>query len=224
MVVGDGWLYNHLWKTGGSFLLRYMEVAGLGSRRERQHDGVRHLSLEQRRDNVVFGTIRHPLDWYRSYYRHFHRHGHPEDGVTRFTDKTPAPVSFERWLYLATHPAEADDPLRPLPIVPEHEGHRFATWAAEGGGWATWSYRYVYTVRGEVGARLIDATTDLRPGLVSLFRDHGFALDEEMLWAWNGRVNASPAPPLGAAYTPEMERWVRAADGDYWRTYWPETW
>jgi len=224
MIVGDGWTYLHLPKSGGSFWMRYFETSGLGRRQERQHDGVRHTPTEQRDTRLVWGTIRHPLRWLESYYRHFYRSGVPVDGLTRFTDGTPAPISFRRWVYLSTHPLEAHDILKPIPIVPQHEGHTFATWAAEGGGFASWFYRYTFTVRGELRAHaLVDATDDSRPGVVSLFRRHGLPLDHRMLWEWDGRTNGSPKS-IACEWDQEMIGWVRSADGEHWRTYWPDSW
>ncbi len=71
-------LFVHVPKTGGTWVRRVLEEAGLArgelGRAHATPDELRH-EPHFRHADVVFAFVRHPLEWYRSYWAYRRKHG-----------------------------------------------------------------------------------------------------------------------------------------------------
>jgi len=210
MIIGPGFVYLHMPRTGGTWTREVLKTKLGAVHHAGWHDPISRLESEYLEGRMVWGTIRNPWDWYLSIYQY--AMAHPEE-IKKLRVYGKGSMDFRDVVHGMTHPVMGYVPDWPgviWRIFPERDREDVQRDLAESGlGLWSWVVTKMYGPRATRLDALVD-TGRLYDGLSELL---GVDCKEFR------PKNTKEARPVSALedprglYDEESLGWVTVADG-----------
>lgn len=212
-VIGGGYAYAHMPKTGGSWLSGYLKKVRKMKYAGRLHQPLRELSPRHWKNAIRFGTIRDPWSWYRSWWQHMSA---SKGGVQMLKGYLHSGVDFN-WhnaLYGMTHPKPGCLPVEERPIILLDKEHFLSR------GYGLYSYMF-YNLYGDGEDNLLVHTFLQQPRLYDAVEEFFGEPVDRGRWKPVNRAQDRPQTILDkeTAWTTERVGWVRQADAEAIRLF-----